>query len=200
MKRSFSIVLFLLMTMGVGSLCAQQVDGSKGKPIDKGLKQKKVIPPTPKGGKTTTINATPVSVNMRRKEDAYNPERLIANAFPTVAKVVEDKVWNSVLDEKGELLGYVVFSSPASDSIQGYAGPTPLLIAFNTDKTIRSVQMLANSETPKFLKHVVASKLLESWNGLTVKKAKKKKVDTVSGATFTSKSVIESLQAILKEL
>ena len=39
-----------------------------------------------------------------------------------------------------------------------------------------------------------------NWNGLTVKKAKKKQVDTVSGATFTSRAVIQSVQAALNTL
>ncbi|KWW30204.1 MAG: membrane bound regulatory protein [bacterium P3] len=127
-------------------------------------------------------------------------DMVVVNAFPGVKSVEKGQPWCKVFDAKKKLLGYVVYSSPASDNIKGYAGPTPLAIAFNKDKTIRSVQMLPNKETPNFQQRVVDAKLLESWNGLSVKKARSKKVDTVSGATFTSRSVIESLQAALKNL
>lgn len=127
-------------------------------------------------------------------------DALIATIFPKMNKVERDKIWNQVFDENGSVIGYITISPSGCDSIRGYAGPTPLLIAFNQDKTILAVHMLANKETPKFKKIIYDSKLLESWNGLTVKKAKKKKVDTVSGATYTSRSIISTFLATLKTL
>lgn len=197
MKYVIQLCLALLMTMSVSTLSAQQVDGKKDQKstsVPLGVQKNKVK------GKPTKMKAEMKTINSGREGYDVDPETLITNAFPNKGKVVEDKVWNQVFDGKGELMGYVVYSSPASDSIRGYAGPTPLLIAFNTDKTIRSVQMMSNKETPRFYQHVMESKLLESWNGLTVKKAQKKKVDTVSGATFTSRSIIESMKAALKRL
>ena len=74
------------------------------------------------------------------------------------------------------------------------------MIAFNTKKVITGVHLLPNQETPKFVQRVEQTGYFNSWNGLSVKKALKKKVDTVSGATFTSKAVAESVQAVLKTL
>ena len=36
--------------------------------------------------------------------------------------------------------------------------------------------------------------MLTAWDGLTVKEAKSKQVDAVTGATFTSKALIENVQ------
>ena len=50
------------------------------------------------------------------------------------------------------------------------------------------------------MQHVQQAGFFSQWNGLSVKKALKKKVDTVSGATFTSSAVIKSVHAVLETL
>ncbi|MBP5542085.1 MAG: FMN-binding protein [Bacteroidales bacterium] len=134
------------------------------------------------------------------KVNADGIDMAIIKAFPAAKSVKKSGKWTEVYDSMKNLLGYVVYSKPASDDIKGYNGETPVMIAFNTKKVITGVYLLPNQETPKFVQHVEQTGYFNSWNGLTVKKALKKKVDTVSGATFTSKAVAESVQAILKTL
>lgn len=127
-------------------------------------------------------------------------EVTLAQAFPTAADIRTEGKWKVVLDENGKKLGYAVYSSPESDSIYGWGGQTPVMLAFNKKKVITGVYILPNLETPKFVQRIAKTGFFDSWNGLSVKKAKKKKVDTVSGATFTSRSVQESVQAVLQKL
>ena len=75
-----------------------------------------------------------------------------------------------------------------------------MLIAFDGKKVITGVYLLQNRETPKFVKRVEDAGFFKSWNGLTVKKAVKKDVDVVSGATYTSNGVSQSVRAALKAL
>ena len=75
--------------------------------------------------------------------------------------------------------------------IIGYGGTVPLEITLQ-DGRIKSVEALPNSETPKFFES--ASVLLSKWDGQTIEDAQKLKVDGVSGATFTSKAIIENVQ------
>lgn len=124
----------------------------------------------------------------------------IAAAFPTVKSIKKAEKWTEVYDGSKKLLGYAVYSKPASDGIKGYAGETPVMIALDTKKVIIGVQLLPCSETPGYVQRVQQAGFFNSWNGLTVKKAKKKQVDTVSGATFTSRAVIQSVQAALNTL
>ena len=124
----------------------------------------------------------------------------IVRAFPTVEFVKKSSVWTECYDSKRQLLGYAVYSKPASDGIKGYAGETPVLIALDPKQVILGVWLLDNQETPKFAQRVEAAGFYKNWNGLTVKQALKKNVDAVSGATFTSKSVTESVRAALKQL
>ncbi len=124
----------------------------------------------------------------------------IVKAFPTVKKVTKTEKWTEVYDDKGVLLGYAVYSKPASDGIKGYNGETPVLIALNAKKKITGVYLLSNNETPRFAQRVQESGFYDNWNGLSIKKARKKKVDTVSGATYTSRAIAQSVQAALERL
>ena len=124
----------------------------------------------------------------------------IVNAFPTCKGVKNEDKWIVVYDAKKNVLGYAVYSKPASNGIKGYNGETPLMIALSPKEKVMSVILLHNQETPSYIARVMEAGLLKSWDGMRVKKASKKKVDTVSGATYSSRSIIQTLQAALKNL
>ena len=109
-----------------------------------------------------------------------------------------DTAFYEVKDAKGKKLGSVLFSSPYSDQVKGFNGPTPLLIALDADGRIKDVVLLENQETPNFAKRVLDGGLYQAWNGLTVDEALNKDVDAVSGATYTSTGVKNSLKARLQ--
>ena len=109
-----------------------------------------------------------------------------------------DTAFYEVKDAKGNKLGTVLFSSPYSDDIKGFNGPTPLLIALDADERIKNVVLLENEETPRYAQHVANGGLYGTWNGLTPDEALDKEVDAISGATYTSNGVKKSLVARLK--
>ena len=73
------------------------------------------------------------------------------------------------------------------------------MIALDLKKKITGVYLLPCFESPNYVQHVREAGFFDQWNGLSIKQAKKKKVDTVSGATFTSRAVVESVQAVLNK-
>lgn len=81
--------------------------------------------------------------------------------------------------------------------VNGYAGPVPVAITISGGR-VSKVEALENSETPKFFKRVTNAGLLDSWNGLTPKEALDKKVDAVTGATYTSRALIVNVHAGLE--
>lgn len=87
---------------------------------------------------------------------------------------------------------YVVNTTTIAKEVEGYNGPVPLKIYIKKNK-IEKIELLKNQETPKYLVKV-KNALLSAWNGLTVKEAKAKKVDGVTGATFTSEAIKENVQ------
>ncbi len=178
MKKIFVIVLVALFT--VGGLSAQHCGHhGNGQHCGRHQQQQQVVTPR--------VNADGIAIE-------------IAKAFPTVKSVQKTEKWTEVYDGSKTLLGYAVYSKPASDGIKGYAGETPVMIALNKKQVILGMQLLPCSESPGYVQRVQQTGFFDSWNGLTIKKAKKKKVDTVSGATFTSRAVIQSVQAALEKL
>ena len=130
------------------------------------------------------------------------PELPVENVKPYFADAAKtkaiDTAFYEVKNAKGAKLGTVLYSSPYSDNVKGFNGPTPLLIALDAEGLIKNVVLLDNQETPNFAQRVVDGGLYEAWNGLTVHEALAKEVDAVSGATYTSKGVKNSLVARLK--
>ena len=122
----------------------------------------------------------------------------VTDAFPGATSVETiDTAYYQV--NNGEVvMGVVRFSSPYSDAVMGYAGATPLRIVIDENNKIKEIKLLGNDDTPRFVQRVVDGGLLEAWNGMTVEEALKANVDAVSGATFTSSGVKDSLRARLE--
>lgn len=130
------------------------------------------------------------------------PELPVEEVRPYFSDAVKtkaiDTAFYEVKDAKGNKLGTVLFSSPYSDGVKGFNGPTPLLITLDAEDHIKNVVLLENQETPRFAQHVVEAGFYDAWNGLTPDEALKKEVDAVTGATYTSNGVKKSLFTRLK--
>jgi Na+-translocating ferredoxin:NAD+ oxidoreductase RnfG subunit len=101
----------------------------------------------------------------------------------------------TVLDRQGDPLGYVVRTSPASDSIIGYSGPTNTLIALDTDDRILGIRIVSSGDTHDHVQAVVTDeRFMTSFDGLTWEQASHRfGIQGVSGATLTSLAVAEGI-------
>ena len=89
----------------------------------------------------------------------------------------------------------IVNTSALCTDVRGYRDMTPVEITIKKGK-VTKVEALRNNETPKYMDMV--KPLLSKWDGKTVKAAQTTKVDAITGATFTSKALIENVQKGLK--
>lgn len=94
----------------------------------------------------------------------------------------------------GNIIGTVMNTSPYSDEIYGYNSVTPLNIYLDSCDKIVEVEMCENRESRGFVNKVINSGFLDSWDGLTAEEAAKHHVDAVSGSTFSSTAMAQSLQ------
>ena len=92
----------------------------------------------------------------------------------------------------------VINTEKLGKEVMGYAGTTPVEITF-VDGKIDKVVALPNSETPSFFQRVQESPIFTALIGKTVKEASEVQLDAVSGATYSSKAVIENIRLGLKE-
>jgi len=102
-------------------------------------------------------------------------------------------------DEPAKFVGKALFSMPYCADIKGYAGNVPLVILLSPDDKVQKVFLLENSETPSFQTRVVETGILDKWNGLSIGKAVANEVDAVTGATYTSSAIIQSVKLRLEK-
>lgn len=89
----------------------------------------------------------------------------------------------------------VINTTTLCKDVDGFMGPTPIEIRIKKD-TIINITPLANEETPGYFNDAVT--ILKKWIGLTPAKGLELEVDAVSGATFSSNSLIENVRAGLQ--
>ena len=101
----------------------------------------------------------------------------------------------TVVDAHDRPLGYVIQTSPVSDSIIGYSGPNNTLIAFDRESKILGINVLASGDTPDHLKTVVMDEFfMTAFDGLSWEEARDRRgIDAVSGATLTSMAIAEGI-------
>ena len=86
--------------------------------------------------------------------------------------------------------------NPYGQKIRGFVGPTPLFLAVDQQQKIVGLALAPNEETPEYLP--LMKPLLKVWNGKTLKEAQTFTPDAITGATFTSKAIIENVKATAK--
>jgi NosR/NirI family nitrous oxide reductase transcriptional regulator len=122
---------------------------------------------------------------------------VVKSVFPDAARVVPVEGGREVvLDAADEELGFVVQTSPDSDRIVGFSGPTNLLVAFGPDGRIAGLRVLSSGDTLEHVGQVLRDPLfLRQYDGLTWEEAAAHSdVDAVSGATLTSLAIVEGLR------
>ena len=116
-------------------------------------------------------------------------KKYIVLVFAAVVLMSAGKQDSAITKENGSV---IVNTTTIAKDVEGYNGPVPLKIYIKKNK-IEKVEVLKNQETPKYMAKVKKA-LINAWDGLSVKEAKTKKVDGVTGATFTSEALIENVQ------
>jgi NosR/NirI family transcriptional regulator, nitrous oxide reductase regulator len=118
--------------------------------------------------------------------------------FPTAAKWgdPEKHGGRQVLTSDGQLLGYAIQTSPASEPYLGFSGPSNLLVAFDASDRIKGIRILESRDTRDHVELIRNHRsFFSSWSGLTWSEAaSRSEVDGVSGATLTSYAMIQGLQ------
>lgn len=101
----------------------------------------------------------------------------------------------NVFDAEDKPLGYVLQTSPESDQVIGFSGPTNTLVAFGRDNRVRGVLILNSEDTREHLAVVLEDEgFVTQWNGLGRDEAgQHRSVHAVSGATLTSTAIADGI-------
>jgi Na+-translocating ferredoxin:NAD+ oxidoreductase RnfG subunit len=128
----------------------------------------------------------PVTVEVLRQ---FFPAAAVGGSFDPKRRTQQ------VVDDSGKPLGYVLQTSPASDHIIGFSGPTNLLLAFTPKDHIAGIHVLWSRDTRDHLELIERDEsFLEAWNERSWDEAaSSSRVDAVSGATLTSFAIAEAI-------
>ena len=129
---------------------------------------------------------------------APNESQLSKMGLSDVALTAYDKGLWQVTNATGKVLGTVVSSEPFASGVKGFAGPTPVFVYVSSDGVVKAVVAADNVETPEFFATLADEGLFKAWNGKSASAAASMQVDGITGATFSSRAVIQNVQAALK--
>lgn len=100
----------------------------------------------------------------------------------------------AVRDATGNVLGLVTQTSPDSDRIIGYSGPSNLLIVMNPRGVVIGLRVLHSSDTPDHVAEVIAHRpFFKQFHDLQMGNLKPQQIDGVTGATLTSSAMAEGI-------
>ncbi|QDT54029.1 Thiamine biosynthesis lipoprotein ApbE precursor [Caulifigura coniformis] len=139
--------------------------------------------------------------NHRRDQPSDIPFEETLRLFPTAARLGPHvpilNGWK-VLDSAGVELGVVLTTSPQSDHLVGYSGPSNLLVGLDPNGGITGVSLLWSRDTAEHVEQVRnASTYWTQFRGWNPASGQRPAIEAVSGSTLTSLAMAESLEARL---
>ncbi len=122
----------------------------------------------------------------------------VQSIFPRAASISKKALANGgheVLDADGDVLGLVLQTSPKSDHLIGFSGPTNTLIGFSLDNQIVGLDIVSSGDTREHVEQIrLDERFLNSFVGKSWEQAQiLSDIDAVSGATLTSLAIQESI-------
>lgn len=103
-------------------------------------------------------------------------------------KTGEECVYD-VLDASKKLLGRVVYAKPDGTTVGGFGGNLRVVTGISPDGKIVGTELGENYESYGFIERVRGTGFFEKWNGKSVAEAAEAEVDTVSGATMSTRAI-----------
>lgn len=103
----------------------------------------------------------------------------------------------NVFDENNRLVGKL-FCEMIGDGERrmGYAGTIEIAVLFDAADQVAGVLIGRNQETRSFLNRVRAAKFLEQWNKLKMSEIPARKVDAVTGATYSNLAISDGVRKL----
>ena len=129
---------------------------------------------------------------VRQSEDSCNLDKEAAKkifaAAETFEKLGEECVYD-VFDASGNLIGRVLYAKPDADSIGGFGGNLRVVAGIDKNGKIAGIELGENYESYGFIERIRNEGFFEKWNNKSIEEAAKAEVDTISGATMSTRAI-----------
>ena len=128
----------------------------------------------------------------KTSEDSCNLDKEAAKKIFAAAesfKKIGEECFYDVFDTSGNMLGRVLYTKPDETSIGGFGGSLRVVVGIDQKGNIAGTELGDNYESVGFIERVRNEGFFKKWNGLSVADAAKAEVDTVSGATMSTRAI-----------
>ena len=103
-----------------------------------------------------------------------------------------------VKDDNGVALGRILYTDPLSAGAKGFRGPVPVMVFLDPENEIVAVTLLPNEEDEPYLNRIADAGFFDCWKGISLNQADSLKINAVTGATFSSNAIIQSVNVLLR--
>lgn len=129
-------------------------------------------------------------------QEKLEEELSLKAIFPLAAEFNEireggETAYFKVIDSSGKIIG-VAFTASA----KGYAGEIKTLAGMSNDGKIAAIKIISHNETPGLGSRITAANFTDRFKG----KDDLSKVEAITGATISSKAVIDSVRKKAEEI
>ena len=104
-------------------------------------------------------------------------------------KKIGDECFYDVFGKNSEHIGRVLYARPDENSIGGFGGSLRVVVGIDKNGTIAGTELGENYESVGFIDNVRDAGFFAKWNGKSVAEAAEAEVDTVSGATMSTRAI-----------
>ena len=104
-------------------------------------------------------------------------------------KKIGNECFYDVFDKNSENIGRVLYTKPDENSIDGFGGSLRVVVGIDKTGKIAGVELGDNYESVGFIERVRNEGFFKKWNGKSVADAAEAEVDTVSGATMSTRAI-----------
>ena len=128
----------------------------------------------------------------KTREDSCNLDTEAAKKIFTAAesfKKIGKECFYDVFDKNSENIGRVLYAKPDENSVGGFGGNLRVVVGIDPKGNIAGVELGDNYESVGFIERVRNEGFFKKWNGKSVADAAKAEVDTVSGATMSTRAI-----------
>lgn len=125
-----------------------------------------------------------------QKSQVTPPQGDFRLLFPNATRLENEQVF----DADNKPLGYFLTTSPSSDHLKGYSGPTNLALALDRTGKLTAAKIIHSSDTPDHVDSVIEE--LQFWQahlGLSLGSPGNPQIDAVTGSTLTSTAISRSI-------
>lgn len=129
---------------------------------------------------------------VKSSEDSCNLDKEAAKKIFTEAesfKKIGDECIYDVFDKNSENIGRVLYTKPDENSVGGFGGALRVVVGIDKSGEIAGIELGENYESVGFIERVREAGFFEKWNGRSVADAAEAEVDTVSGATMSTRAI-----------